>query len=108
MTMTNKSSRTNRVPASLVWRRPIALWLLPVIFLFLLTTLPLLSERSVSFAVMPVMGLASVIMSFIIAHQYFSFLHRTDKSDFYFAIPTSRAKLFLSLNLSALVHLIGP
>lgn len=108
MSVKNKSSRANRITSSLIWKRPIAFWLLPVIFLFLLTTLPLISQKYVSTSVLPLIGLISVIMSFILAHHYFSFLHRTDKSDFYFAMPASRTKMFVSLNLSALTYLIGP
>lgn len=99
----------NRVPSLLIWRRPTALWLLPLIYLFLVTSLPLIASQSLYLFT----GASSFLfalygMSFVIGHHYFSFLHHMDRTDFYFALPGSRTKMFLSLNLGAFVYLVGP
>lgn len=105
----NPSNDTSRMSPLLVWKRPFALWLLPLIFLFLATTLPLLAERNFwAVTAIPLTTFISLVVSFILAHHFFSFLHSQEKSDFYFSLPASRTRMFLSLNLSALVHLLGP
>lgn len=93
----------------LVWQRPLALWILPLIFLFITTTLPIMADRySFAYTMVPFTGMLSVIMSFILAQQFFGFIHDRDKGDFYFALPASRENLFFSFNAGALGYLIGP
>lgn len=109
MKMHDLQTKANRVTASLAWRKPAALWFLPLIFLFIFTTLPLLSERGLwPFTAHFFNGLLFMVMSFVLVHQFFGFVHRMDRTDFYFSLPSSRTKLFAWLNLSALVHLAGP
>lgn len=93
----------------LVWQRPLALWILPLIFLFITTTLPIMADRySFAYTMVPFTGMLSVIMSFILAQQFIGFIHDRDKGDFYFALPASRENLFFSFNAGALGYLIGP
>ena len=107
--MHNLHAKANRMAASLTWRKPAALWFLPLIFLFIFTTLPLLSERGLwPFTTHFFNGLLLMVMSLVLVHQFFGFVHRLDRTDFYFSLPSSRTKLFAWLNLSALAHLAGP
>lgn len=108
--MTSIDRQANRITARLAWQRPLALWLLPLIFLFLTTTLPLLAEGGggVSSLTVTMSGLTSLIMAFILVHHFFGFVHHLEKNDFYLALPASRSKLFFTLNASALSYLIGP
>ena len=109
MKMFDLQVKANRVTASLVWRKPAALWFLPLIFLFIFTTLPLLSERGFwPFTTHFFNGFVLIVMSLVLVHQFFGFIHRMDRTDFYFSLPSNRPKLFAWLNLSALVHLAGP
>ncbi len=94
---------------TLIWKRPVTLWLLPAVFLFLTTIVPLAGNHYWFIDPMPwVHGLVLLLMSFIVAHQYFSFMHRVPASDFYFSLPAGRTRLFFGLNLGALACLLGP
>jgi len=98
-----------KLPATLTWRRPTALWLWSLIFLFLVTTLPLIAQGgrwpvTIFFS----NGLVLVAMSFVIIHHFFGFVHRVDQEDFYFSLPAGRLTLFTRLNLGALAYLTGP
>ena len=87
-----------------------ALLLLPLIFLFLSSSLPLLAGGGVWLSTLTVSlaGMTSLVMAIILAHHFFGFVHQMDKNDFYLSLPTSRSKLFWTLNISALSYLIGP
>lgn len=108
--MKNLFQSENRMPARLAWDRPKALWILPLIFLFLATSLPLLAPKGLSSSalILPATALMSLLMAFVLVHHFFSFVHHLDKNDFYFALPSSRSKLFWKLNASALTYLIVP
>jgi hypothetical protein len=109
MKMRDLQTKANRVVASLAWRKPAALWFLPLIFLFIFTTLPLLSERGLwPFTTHFFNGLLLMVMSLVLVHNFFGFIHRMERTDFYFSLPSNRTKLFAWLNLSALAHLAGP
>ena len=107
--MTSQHEKMNHRISSLVWRRPIALWLVPLIYLFIVTTLPLLPSRGIGLF-FGVSSFSFVLygMSFVIAHHFFSFIHHLKRCDYYFALPVSRSRLFFSLNLGALTYLLGP
>ncbi len=53
-------------------------------------------------------GFVLFLMSFVVNHQYFSFMHRTPSADFMYALPMSRAGLYLRLNTSAIINLLAP
>lgn len=53
-------------------------------------------------------GLVLFVMSFVVNHQYFSFMHRTPSADFMYALPLSRGGLYRRLNVSAIVNLLAP
>ena len=108
--MTSIQKQANRMSARLAWQRPMALWLLPLIFLFLTSSLPLLAGGGIWLSTLTVSlaGMTSLVMAIILAHHFFGFVHQMDKNDFYLSLPTSRSKLFWTLNISALSYLIGP
>lgn len=107
--MTSQHEKMNHRISSLVWRRPIALWLVPLIYLFIVTTLPLLPSRGIGLF-FGVSSFSFVLygMSFVIAQHFFSFIHHLKRCDYYFALPVSRSRLFFSLNLGAFTYLLGP
>ena len=107
--MTSQPKKMNHRISYLVWRRPIALWLVPLIYLFIVTPLPLLPSRGFGLF-FGVSSFSFVLygMSFVIAHHFFSFIHLLKRCDYYFALPVSRSRLFLSLNLGAFTYLLGP
>ncbi|HZK42272.1 MAG TPA: hypothetical protein VFD14_04790, partial [Clostridia bacterium] len=83
--MTSIQKQANRMSARLAWQRPMALWLLPLIFLFLTSSLPLLAGGGVWLSTLTVSlaGMTSLVMAIILAHHFFGFVHQMDKNDFY-------------------------
>lgn len=87
----------------------IVLWLLPAVFLSMTTMVSHIDGYQVirefpGFSY----GVVLFLMSFVVNHQFFSFIHRMPSSDFMYALPMSRSGLYVRLNVSAVVNLLAP
>lgn len=104
----NKSSCGFGSP--LIWRQPMAIWLVPTVLLFAVTTIPTLTVGGgmPSNATIFVSELILIVMGFIMAHRLFGHLHHRDQSDVYFAMPTSRTAFFFGQHAAAFVYLVVP
>ena len=103
--LTTKSS--NRVPHALIWKQPPSLWLIPLISLFIMSTIPLIASKGLGWSIGS-HALVLIVMSVVLAHRFFGFVHDMAACDFYFALPGRRSKMFFHLNLASMTYLIGP
>ena len=103
--LTTKSS--DRVPTALIWKQPLSLWLIPLISLFIASTLPLIASKGLGWSI-DSHAIVLIIMSFVLAHRFFGFVHDMAACDFYFALPGRRSTMFFHLNIASITYLIGP
>ena len=91
-----------------IWKHSIILWLIPIIFLSMTTIVSFIAGQVITDFPGFSYGFVLFLMSFVVNHQYFSFMHRTPSADFMYALPLSRAGLYLRLNGSAIISLLIP
>lgn len=103
--LTTKSS--DRVPTVLIWKQPLSLWLIPLISLFIASTLPLIASKGLGWSI-DSHAFVLIIMSFVLAHRFFGFAHDMAACDFYFALPGRRSRMFFHLNIASITYLLGP
>ncbi len=89
-------------------KHAIVLWLLPAVFLSAITIFSVVDNIVSLYFPSFAYGIVLFLMSFVINHQYFSFIHRGPSSDFFYALPLSRTGLYFRLNASAIVNLLAP
>ncbi|HPY63656.1 MAG TPA: hypothetical protein PL100_02095 [Bacillota bacterium] len=92
----------------LIKKHSIILWLIPIVFLSMTTIVSLIGGLALTEFPGFSYGFVLFLMSFVVNHQYFSFMHRTPSADFMYALPMSRAGLYLRLNTSAIINLLAP
>jgi hypothetical protein len=94
---------------SLLFRKhAIVLWLLPAVFLFAFTFFSIVDNRVSLYFPSFAYGVVLLLMTFVVNHYYFSFIHRGPAADFFYALPLSRSGLYLRLNTSAIINLLAP
>lgn len=106
--LTDTKQRSGELIRLLIQKHSIVLWVIPIVFLSMTTIVSLIAGQGISEFPGFSYGFVLFLMSFVVNHQYFSFMHRMPSTDFIYALPLSRAGLYLRLNGSAIINLLVP